>query len=343
MAHTVNWIEVATLASGLPLRVAVHDVSGDNPGPTIGITAAIHGDELAPVEALRRLVGTLDPAQLRGRLLIAPVVNPLAFQSQTRHTPQDMQNLNRVFPGDPNGWLTEQLAAAFVRDFMPRIDVLLDLHAGGALPTVDYAYIDNDEALSRAFNTRVLYRGPGFHGTLSAVAVERGLPCVVTELGGGLLRDEDYIGQTVDGLMNVLQHLKVLPGEPQQRDRPDRHRRPQHDPRPPRRPARARRRRRPAGRDLPGRQVARPHLQPADLRAARNDRRPTRTNAADPLPRGRHTRGSGGLCVHGGAGVSGGITSPPGPLSREERGSRNDEVSRSRAHSPSPRGRGGRG
>ena len=217
MAHTVNWIEVATLASGLPLRVAVHDVSGDNPGPTIGITAAIHGDELAPVEALRRLVGTLDPAQLRGRLLIAPVVNPLAFQSQTRHTPQDMQNLNRVFPGDPNGWLTEQLAAAFVRDFMPRIDVLLDLHAGGALPTVDYAYIDNDEALSRAFNTRVLYRGPGFHGTLSAVAVERGLPCVVTELGGGLLRDEDYIGQTVDGLMNVLQHLKVLPGEPQQR------------------------------------------------------------------------------------------------------------------------------
>jgi uncharacterized protein len=217
MAHTVNWIEVATLASGLPLRIAVHDVSGDNPGPTIGITAAIHGDELAPVEALRRLVGTLDPAQLRGRLLIAPVVNPLAFQSQTRHTPQDMQNLNRVFPGDPNGWLTEQLAAAFVREFMPRIDVLLDLHAGGALPTVDYAYIDNDEALSRAFNTRVLYRGPGFHGTLSAVAVERGLPCVVTELGGGLLRDEDYIGQTVDGLMNVLQHLKVLPGEPQQR------------------------------------------------------------------------------------------------------------------------------
>src|SRR4051794_23470020 len=130
MAHTVNWIEVATLASGLPLRVAVHDVSGDNPGPTIGITAAIHGDELAPVEALRRLVGTLDPAQLRGRLLIAPVVNPLAFQSQTRHTPQDMQNLNRVFPGDPNGWLTEQLAAAFVREFLPRIDVLLDLHAG---------------------------------------------------------------------------------------------------------------------------------------------------------------------------------------------------------------------
>jgi predicted deacylase len=204
------------LSSGMPLRIPVHEISPTTPsgGPTVGITAAIHGDELAPVEALRRLVAALDPAELRGRLLIAPVVNPLAFQWQTRHTPQDMQNLNRVFPGDRDGWLTEQLAAAFVSEFVSRIDVLLDLHAGGALPTVDYAYIDNDEALSRALGTRVLYRGPGYGGTLSAVAVERGIPCVVTELGGGLLRDEAYIARTFEGLLNALRHLRVLPGEP---------------------------------------------------------------------------------------------------------------------------------
>jgi predicted deacylase len=216
--QTVRWIDVTTLASGLPLRIAVHEIVGARSGPTVGITASIHGDELAPVEAIRRLLASLDVADLSGRLLVVPVVNPLAFQAQTRHTPQDMQNLNRVFPGDPDGWLTEQLAAALVGDVLPELDVLLDLHAGGALPTVDYAYIDNDEALSASLGTRVLYRGPGYPGTLSAVAVERGIRCVVTELGGGLVRDEHYIDLTVAGLTSALRHVGCLPGAPIRRD-----------------------------------------------------------------------------------------------------------------------------
>ncbi len=215
--RTVRWIDVTTLATGLPLRVAVHEINGGRSGPTVGITASIHGDELAPVEALRRLLATIDPADISGRLLVVPVVNPLAFQSQTRHTPQDMQNLNRVFPGDPDGWLTEQLAAKMVREVIPELDVLLDLHAGGALPTVDYVYIDNDEALSASLGTKVLYRGPGYPGTFSAVAVERGIRCVVTELGGGLVRDEHYIEMTVAGIRNALRHVDLLPGEPSRR------------------------------------------------------------------------------------------------------------------------------
>jgi len=216
--RSMRWIDVAVLASGLPLRVAVHELRGASEGPTVGITAAIHGDELAPVEAIRRLMGRTNLAELRGRLVVVPVVNPLAFQSQTRHTPQDMQNMNRVFPGDPDGWLTEQLAATIVREIMPGLDALLDLHAGGALPTVDYTYIDNDEALSASFGTKVLYRGPGYPGTLSAVAVERGVRCVVTELGGGLLRDDEYIAATVAGLESALRHLGALPGEPIRRE-----------------------------------------------------------------------------------------------------------------------------
>src|SRR5687768_12083313 len=102
--RSMRWIEVTTLATGLPLRIAVHEITGAKPGPTVGITASVHGDELAPVEALRRLLETIDPAEMSGRLVVVPVVNPLAFQAQTRHTPQDMQNLNRVFPGDPDGW-----------------------------------------------------------------------------------------------------------------------------------------------------------------------------------------------------------------------------------------------
>lgn len=216
--HRLRWIDVATLSTGLPLRIALHEFHGAAGGPTVGITAAIHGDELAPVEALRRLSGRLQRAELRGTVRIAPVVNPLSFQSQTRNTPQDMTNLNRVFPGNPHGWLTEQLAATFVDAFLPGLDALLDLHAGGALPTVDYAYIDNDEALSAAFGTKVLYRGPGFAGTLSHEALARGIRCVVTELGGGLLRDAEYIAATLAGLENALRHLGSLPGEVTRRD-----------------------------------------------------------------------------------------------------------------------------
>lgn len=73
---SLRWLEIATLASGLPLRVAVHEISGAKPGPTVGITASIHGDELAPVEAIRRLVASLDPTEMAGTLRIAPVVNP---------------------------------------------------------------------------------------------------------------------------------------------------------------------------------------------------------------------------------------------------------------------------
>lgn len=213
MSRDMRWIDLTITASGLLLRVAVHEIRGKRPGPTVGITAAVHGDELAPVEAVRRLASRLDPEQMSGNVRIAPVVNPLAFETHTRHTSLDMQNLNRVFPGDRNGWLTEQMAARFVDEFLPGLDVLLDLHAGGAMATVDYAYIVNDEELSATFDTPVLYRGPGYSGTLSHVAEERGIRCVVGELGGGIIADNIYIERNLRSLENALRHAGVIPGD----------------------------------------------------------------------------------------------------------------------------------
>jgi predicted deacylase len=211
--HDLRWIEAGTLATGLPLRIAVHELSGARDGPTVGLVAGIHGDEVAPIEALRRLVAELDTATLSGRLLVVPVANPLAFASHTRHTHQDMQNLNRLFPGDTNGWLSEQLAVRLIDGIIPELDVLIDMHAGGAAPTVDYVYIINDEALSATFETRVLYRGPGYVGTFSNVAAERGVRTVVTELGGGIAADHEYVERNLRSLRNALRYLGVLPGE----------------------------------------------------------------------------------------------------------------------------------
>jgi len=152
------------------------------------------------------------------------VANPYSFEARTRHNPIDDLNLNRVFPGMAGGWFSEQLAHTIVQEFLARVEVLIDLHAGGARPTVDYVYIFNDEKLSRAFGSKLLYRpdsiSPGtvYGGTLSGLAVERGIPTVTLELGGGAIDQAPYVARGAEGLANALRALGVLPGEPRMRD-----------------------------------------------------------------------------------------------------------------------------
>jgi predicted deacylase len=210
-----SWLDVTTLANGMTLRLPVHRITGAAPGPVLGLTASIHGDEYLPIAVVRQVVAQLDPAQLRGTVIAVPVANPLAFEAQTRNTPIDMLNLNRVFPGDPNGWLTEQLAAVVTNQFLPQVQYLIDLHAGGAQPTVDYVYILNDEGMSRSFGFPVMYRpAKTFGGTLSDAAVPLGIRNMVVEMGGGMLANESYIERGLRGVFNVLMHLKMLPGDP---------------------------------------------------------------------------------------------------------------------------------
>ncbi|MGH2389005.1 MAG: succinylglutamate desuccinylase/aspartoacylase family protein [Chloroflexota bacterium] len=212
MQHSYRVIEVTNLANGQPLALPLHDVQGTTGGPTVGISAAIHGDEGIGVEVLRRLLEDPALANLKGRLLLLPLANPLAFQSYSRNTPIDMLNLNRVFPGDPNGWLTEQLAQVISDQFLRKIEVHLDLHAGGLFPVVDYVYLLNAPALSRAFGRPYLYKpAHPSAGTSTEVTLEAGVRTVVVELGGGLVPQEPYAVQAVAGLKNVLAELNMLP------------------------------------------------------------------------------------------------------------------------------------
>lgn len=210
-------VPLATLASGAELNVHIHELRGvEGGGPTVGICAAIHGDEPTGTEIVLALARRLSSREFRGRLLLLPVANPLAFAANRRHTPLDDQNLNRVFPGDRDGWLSEKLARVITEEFLSRVDVLLDLHSGGDRPTVDYVYIRNAEPLSRSFGSPVLYRAaPGrvgtvFAGTSITVTEERGIPSVTVELGGGRIDQTPYVDRGVRGIENVLGTLGVL-------------------------------------------------------------------------------------------------------------------------------------
>ncbi len=215
VTRTYRPIHVSTLASGTDLVLPVHEVTGDGPGPTLGISAAIHGEEAVGVEIVYRFLTSSDLSGLAGRLCILPVANPFSYAAITRNTPIDMMNLNRVFPGNPDGMLTEQLAHKMAEGFLNTLDYYVDLHAGGAYPTVDYVYIINAEPLSRAFGSRLLYRPKEtLGGTSISVTRGRNIPSVVVELGGGDVDQTDYVRRGIAGLANVLKTLKMLPGAP---------------------------------------------------------------------------------------------------------------------------------
>jgi predicted deacylase len=165
---------------------------------------------------VRQALNRLDPDGLSGSVLALSVANPYAIQAATRNTPLDMSNLNRVFPGDPDGMLTEQLASAITTSFLPRCQYLIDLHSGGNLATVDYLYLyEDDVALSKAFGCEYHYRNKHFGGTLTGEALQRGIPALVSELGGGGQRNDYYIHKGVRGILNVMKHLGMIPGSPE--------------------------------------------------------------------------------------------------------------------------------
>ncbi|MDN4075360.1 succinylglutamate desuccinylase/aspartoacylase family protein [Fictibacillus terranigra] len=204
---------VTHLSNGTPLSLPIHTIHGEKDGPVLGLSALVHGDEIIGAEILRRVYNRLKESELSGVVKLLPVSNPLAFENMTRNTPLDMNNLNRVFPGFEDGWVTEQVAHSMVENFLNEIDIYIDLHAGGTVPIVDYVYIQNDEELSRAFNFPVLFRPSyPYEGTTATYTVERGIPSVTVEVGGGPNFEND-IERGVDGIFNCMRKLNMLPGE----------------------------------------------------------------------------------------------------------------------------------
>ncbi|MDC3413792.1 M14 family metallopeptidase [Aquibacillus sp. 3ASR75-11] len=206
-------IFVTHLSNGSEVSLPVHTITGERSGPVLGLSAVVHGDEIIGSEILRRVYDRLDEAELAGSVKIMPVANPLAFESMTRNTPLDMNNMNRIFPGSAGGWVTEQISHKIATEFLDTIDAYIDIHSGGAQPVVDYVYIQNDEELSRAFNFPVLYRPKTlYEGTTVTYTVEKDIPSVTVEVGGGPNFEKD-IERGVEGIFNCMRKLNMLDGE----------------------------------------------------------------------------------------------------------------------------------
>ena len=218
MKHTVVFEPKSAMVDGSRSGLHIHDLDGHlGGGPTLGVSGVIHGDEVTGAHILLDLFRVLKTTPFRGRLRLMPVANPHGFAAVERFTTIDRVNLNRVFPGNPKGTYSEQLADHIMQKFYNTLDVLVDLHSGTDRPTVDYSYIFNDEALSRATGSKILYRpenqGRGFKGTSAVAVLERDVPVTVIELGGGVIDQAPYARRGVEALLNIMRHLGMLDGE----------------------------------------------------------------------------------------------------------------------------------
>src|SRR5690606_20740631 len=114
-----------------PLRSPVIVVDGAKPGPTLWVQACVHGTEVGGIGGLHRFLDALDPAALSGTVVALMTANPAAYLAQTRNTPIDGENLNRVFPGNAGGGHSGQIADRLLREAVRVADVIVDLHSGG--------------------------------------------------------------------------------------------------------------------------------------------------------------------------------------------------------------------
>lgn len=204
----------AQLYTQTPLNIPVHVVHGRQPGPTLLVCAAIHGDELNGVEIIRRLLRLTALKRLRGTLIAVPVVNVFGFIHKSRYLP-DRRDLNRCFPGSETGSLGARMAWLFKTQILDRATHAIDLHTGAIyrsnLPQIRANLASAETAaMADAFGVPVVLNSVLRDGTLREVAEARGIPVVTYEAGEALRFEETCIRVGVRGVVNVMRHLDML-------------------------------------------------------------------------------------------------------------------------------------
>lgn len=206
------------------LFVPIVSIQGDGPGPTVLVIGGVHGDEPEGQVAALRLAREAQPESVNGHLIVVPCASPEASRAYTRLWPSGA-NLNRSFPGRPDGAPEEQLADFFSRNLIARADVVIDLHSGGRstlCPPWSEMHWVEDAAQRRAMVEAMLAWGTDYHfiyvdiagsGLLVGEAERQGKLVVSTELGGGGHVTASTHKVAREGLANVLRHVGLLSGE----------------------------------------------------------------------------------------------------------------------------------
>jgi predicted deacylase len=211
--------------SEIPITVA----HGASDGPVLALIAGTHGYEYPPITALQNVRAELNPTTLRGTIIMVHVANMPSFSGRTiYYSPVDGENLNRMYPGDPDGSLSRRIAHQITTQIIDQADYLIDLHGGDGnealrpyvyMPvTGDVEFDEKIQGMAEAFGLDhiVIDTGPQ-HATgpsrfTDQTALIRGIPAITTETGQSGSNDARWVDLAEYGIWNVLRHLDMVPG-----------------------------------------------------------------------------------------------------------------------------------
>jgi len=217
---------------GVGTRIPVTVMHGARPGKVLALVAGLHPFEYPPILALYRLKAALDPKELNGTILMVHIANLPGFQRRTiYYVPGDWKNLNRVFPGDLHGTLSQRMAAVINEHVVKRCDALLDMHCGdGNEALIPYTYwmISGDKGFDESTRRLALAfglphiiidetRGKVLADSkyLGNTAILQGKPAITTEAGYLGRTDEESVARNVRGVLSVLRFYGMIPGAPE--------------------------------------------------------------------------------------------------------------------------------
>jgi len=209
-SQRLSW-SATELFAGVPVSTPVLVANGSAPGPTVCLTAAVHGDELNGIEMVRRIFHDIDPTKLSGALIGVPIVNVQGFRRGSRYLP-DRRDLNRYFPGNPNGSAAARIAHSLFNEVIFKCDALIDLHTGSFeranLPQIRADLRNPDVVtLTHGFGAMVVLHSKPTIGTLRYAATLAGIPAVTVEAGGPSQLELAEVKHGVKGVQTLLNTL----------------------------------------------------------------------------------------------------------------------------------------
>lgn len=214
--HRVN-IHLSDNALGVPWKIPLVIIRGNEKGPILGITAAIHGDELNGISTIFKLIDEIDPKKLKGTLVLVPICNVPGYLMNQRYF-SDKTDLNRIMPGKPEGLTSNLYAYQLTSKIISKFNFLLDLHTashGRVNSLYIRADIDAEETRTLAYlqNPQIIVKKFDESGTLRAWANKTGIPAITIEIGNSNAFQHNLIDETLDGILNTMRYLGMVEGE----------------------------------------------------------------------------------------------------------------------------------
>ncbi len=222
-----GFLNIGLKPDGSWVRIPVIIIRGQEDGPTLLVDACTHGDEFEGTEAIIDVADQLLGMDFKGTLLAVPVLNLDAYAAQSRISSIDSANLNRVFPGAPDKYITQRIAYSYLNDLIAQADYGISFHGGGDVlylePIVGYQPVEDENKklvreMAKVFGTEYIWRMQNlpFDGVSIIEARKRGIPMILPEVGSHCARfydREKNVAICSDGILNVMKFLGMLNGD----------------------------------------------------------------------------------------------------------------------------------